>query len=56
LFQTNHNIPADLLSQIQHPSLRVQGFGADRVFRDDVLRYSLSGFSVEALENHVGPG
>ena len=38
-----------LEEELTQPALQ-QWIGADRAFRDDVLRYSLSGFDVEGLE------
>src|SRR5579863_163361 len=38
-----------LEAELTQPALQ-QWIGADRAFRDDVLRYSLSGFQVEGLE------
>ena len=38
-----------LEAELAQPALR-QWIGADRTFRDDVLRYSLSGFHLEGLE------
>ena len=38
-----------LEAELSQPALQ-QWIGADRAFRDDVLRYSLSGFQVEGLE------
>lgn len=38
-----------LEAEISQPALQ-QWIGAERAFRDDVLRYSLSGFQVEGLE------
>jgi hypothetical protein len=38
-----------LESELAQPALQ-QWIGADRAFRDDVLRYSLSGFDVDGLE------
>lgn len=38
-----------LESELAQPALQ-RWIGADRTFRDDVLRYSLSGFDVEGLE------
>jgi hypothetical protein len=38
-----------LQAELTQPALQ-QWIGADRAFRDDVLRYSLSGFQVEGLE------
>jgi hypothetical protein len=36
-------------TELALPALQ-QWVGADRAFRDDVLRYSLSGFSLSGLE------
>ena len=38
-----------LEAELAQPALR-QWIGADRAFRDDVLRYSLCGFHLEGLE------
>jgi Transposase DDE domain len=38
-----------LEAELAHPALQ-QWIGADRAFRDDVLRYSLSGFHLQELE------
>ena len=39
-----------LEAELAQPALQ-QWIGADRAFRDDVLRYSLSGFHVEGQEH-----
>src|SRR5215510_3009576 len=39
-----------LQAELAQPALQ-RWIGADRAFQDDVLRYSLSGFSVESLQS-----